>query len=71
MEPQTNPTEEVLTDEELAAWQKVGLEMIVKATQARRIPGAYKAGRSWRYRRADIERQILKTGQMLLPRKTR
>lgn len=69
MEPQTAPIDEVLTAEELADWQKVGLKFVEKNTQARRIPGQYKAGRSWRYRRADIERQILKTGKMLLDRK--
>jgi hypothetical protein len=72
MEPQQIPTNpEILTPDALEDWLGVGEEWVTKNTQARRIPGQFKAGRSWRYRKADIEKQILKTGQALLPKAQR
>lgn len=68
MEPQHTPTDEILTAPELQDWLKVGEDWVEKNTQARKIPGMFKAGRSWRYRKVEIEKQILTTGQALLPK---
>lgn len=66
MEPQ--PTQEILTPEQLADWLQVGPQWVLKNTLARRIPGQFKAGRSWRYDRPAIERHRLATGEVLLPK---
>lgn len=72
MEPQTTPTNpDILTPGGLVDWLGVGEKWVQKNTQARRIPGQFKAGKYWRYRRAEIEKQILKTGQALLPKAKR
>ena len=60
--------DEVFTPEELAGFLKVDLRWVEKQTQARRLPGMFKAGRYWRYRRAEVEKQLL-SGQVVLPRK--
>lgn len=62
---------DILTPPQLVDWLEVGEDWVEKNTQARRIPGQFKAGRYWRYRRADIEKQILATGQALLPKRIR
>lgn len=72
MEPQQTPsTPDILTPVALVDWLGVGEDWVEKNTQARRIPGQFKAGRYWRYRRSEIEKQILKTGQALLPKAKR
>ncbi len=69
MNTDSTPTApDILTPEGLGDWLGVGEKWVEKNTQARLIPGAFKAGKYWRYRRSEIERQILKTGQALLPR---
>lgn len=59
---------EVFTPEELADFLRVRLGWVHKETQARRLPGMFKVGRYWRYKRADIEKQRVLTGQVLLPK---
>lgn len=67
VEPSADGRPAFLTPEELAAFLKVPPRWVEKQTQARRLPGQTKVGRYWRYRRADIEKQIL-TGEILLPK---
>jgi hypothetical protein len=63
----TRPEEgEILTPKTLRAWLDVGEDWVEKNTQKRLIPGMFKAGKYWRYRKVDIEKNILKTGQALL-----
>ncbi len=62
---------EILTAAELEGWLKVGPDWVEKNTQARRIPGQFKAGRSWRYLKAAIEKNILTRGEALLPKAKR
>lgn len=72
MEPlNTQETPDILTPTGLVDWLKVGEDWVEKNTQAHRIPGQFKAGKYWRYRKVEIERQILKTGQALLPKAPR
>lgn len=66
-----NSTKEMLTASDLGDWLQVGPKWVEKNTQARRIPGQFKAGRSWRYDRAAIEKQRLATGQILLPKRSK
>lgn len=61
-----SPDRPYLTDLGLRRWLNVGEEWVTKNTQARRIPGQKKMGRSWRYERAAIELQLAKTGKALL-----
>ncbi len=56
---------EVLTVPQLMEWLQVGKKWV--ANNVARIPGAFKAGRSWRFERAAIEKQRLTTGKVLLP----
>lgn len=64
----TPKTPDILTPNQLADWLQVGEKWVEKNTQARRIPGQFKAGKYWRYDRAAIEMQRLKTGEALLPK---
>lgn len=59
----------ILTPEALALCLQLAPDdrWVEKHAQARRIPGAFKRGRKWLFRREDIERNILRTGQVLLP----
>lgn len=65
MEPQSYP--EILTPPQLADWLQVGEKWVEKNTQARRIPGQFKAGKYWRYDRLAIEKHRLATNSVLLP----
>lgn len=69
MEPQE--TRDILTPDQLADWLQVGPQWVLKNTLARRLPGQFKAGRSWRYDRAAIEKHRLTYGDVLLPKRKR
>ena len=56
---------EFLTARELATKLGMSTKFIEKQTARRRIPGATKIGRVWRYRVSDVERRLL-TGNLLL-----
>jgi hypothetical protein len=62
------PVDDVLTKHELAAWLKMSKKWVENNTRARRFPGQFKAGGEWRFKRIEIERNILVTKQVLLPR---
>jgi hypothetical protein len=62
---QRSPQDDVLTGPDLQDWLKVEEDWVEKNTQARRIPGQFKAGKYWRYLRTEILRNILATGQVL------
>lgn len=64
------PYPEFMTPRELADLISMSLAFVEKYTALRRIPGMVKMGRFWRYRKADVEKQLL-TGQILLPAKHR
>lgn len=66
MDTQSYP--ENLTPAQLQDWLQVGEKWVEKNTQARRIPGQFKAGKYWRYERAAIEKHRLATGDVLLPK---
>lgn len=59
---------EYYTPEELAVKLSVSLKSIRTWTQQRRIPGQIQIGRIWRYRKHDIEKQLL-TKECLLRKK--
>ena len=49
---------EFFTPRELAAFLGMSQKWVVKHTQSRRIPGQVQFGRSWRYRKADVESHL-------------
>jgi excisionase family DNA binding protein len=55
------------TVETLAAYLDLPVRTIRKWAMARRLPGMVRAGKLWRFRRADIERAAL-SGTLLLPK---
>lgn len=59
------PESEFFTPDELASYLKVSKKFIEKHLSTRRIPGAVKIGRVWRFRRADIQKRLL-SGSLLL-----
>jgi len=56
---------EYFTADELAIYLKMSRKFIEKHVGTRRIPGMVKIGRSWRFRRTDIEKRLA-TGSFLL-----
>lgn len=52
--------------EQLARHLNVSTKAIVKWRSQRRLPGACRVGRIWRYRRKEIEKKLL-SGSLLLP----
>lgn len=64
--PAEAPADEVLTPKMLMDWLHVEEDWVEKNTQKRLIPGMFKAGKYWRFRKVDIELNIMKTGQVLL-----
>ena len=62
----TTTTEpEFITPEELAAKINMSRKFIEKHIGTRRLPGMVRIGRHWRFRRAEVEKQ-LSTGSFLL-----
>lgn len=59
---------EFLNAHELAEKLGMSTKFIAKQTARRRIPGATKVGRVWRYRLIEIEKRLL-TGRFLLDSK--
>lgn len=57
---------EFYTPEELATLGKVGDRWVEKQILKRRLPGMTKWGRYWRFRKSEVDRQLL-TGSLLLP----
>ncbi len=57
---------EFYTPQELAALGRVGERWIEKQIPKRRLPGMTKWGRYWRFRKSEVDRQLL-TGSLLLP----
>lgn len=55
---------EFLTPQQLADKCNVSLKFVQKHTATRRLPGATKMGRLWRYRRTDVEKRLL-SGRLL------
>lgn len=62
-----SPDRPNLTALGLRRWLNVGEKWVDMHTHDGRIPGMRKVGRYWRYEKAAIELQILKTGQALKP----
>jgi len=54
------------TPAELASLVNVGLRWVEKQIPNRRLPGMTKVGRYWRFRRSEVEKQLL-SGSLLLP----
>ncbi len=61
-------TREYFSTESLARHIEVSKKSIEKWRDERRIPGAVRVGRVWRFRRVDVERQLL-TGQFPMPKR--
>ena len=57
--------QEYFTSEQLAAYLNVSVKSIIKWRDARRLPGAVRCGRVWRFRRVEVEKRLL-TGELLL-----
>jgi hypothetical protein len=66
--PATGDGLEYLTGKQLAGKINVSLKAVVKWTAARRLPGAYKMGRVWRYQWREIEKKLL-SGNLLYDKK--
>jgi len=49
----------------LADYLKVSVRSVEKWRMQRRIPGAVRCGRAWRFRRVDVEKRLL-SGKLLL-----
>lgn len=62
----TSNNSDFYTPEELASLVQVGARWIEKQIPKRRLPGMTKVGRYWRFKKADVDRQLL-TGELLLP----
>jgi hypothetical protein len=60
----SGPEPEYLTSKQLAGKINVSLKAVVTWTAARRLPGAYKMGRVWRYQWREIEKKLL-SGNLL------
>lgn len=60
------PPAEILTPETLRDWLQVEEKWVISNIEKRLIPGMFKAGRYWRFRKVEIEKNILATGQVLL-----
>lgn len=54
--------------DELAKYVGVSRKFVVKHVENRRIPGAVKVGRVWRFRISEVEKR-LHCGELLLPQK--
>jgi hypothetical protein len=61
---QAAPEPEYLTGKQLAEKLNVSIKAVVKWTATRRLPGACKMGRVWRYQWAAIEKKML-SGNLL------
>lgn len=57
---------ELLDKTELSKMLKVSEKFIEKHTASRRIVGAIKLGRVWRYSRIEVEKRLLRGGEFLL-----
>jgi excisionase family DNA binding protein len=57
---------EFYTPAELAALVQVGQRWIEKQIPKRRLPGMTKVGRYWRFRKSEVDKQLL-NGSLLLP----
>lgn len=57
---------EYYTPDELASLVRVGRRWIDKWIPKRRLPGMTKVGRYWRFRKSEVEKQLL-SGSLLLP----
>ena len=63
-----NTISEYFTPQELADYSHMSLKFIEKHIATGRLPGAVKMGRVWRFKRVDVEKQLL-TGQLLFNEK--
>jgi hypothetical protein len=59
---------EYLSGKQLAGKLNVSIKAVVKWTAARRLPGACKMGRVWRYQWREIEKKLL-SGNLLYDKK--
>lgn len=66
-----SPDRPILTALGLQRYLAVGDDWVEKNTLAKRIPGAFKVGKGWRYEKAAIDLQRLTTGQVLRTPKAR
>jgi len=57
---------EYYTPDELAALVRVQRRWIEKQIPKRRLPGMTKVGRYWRFRKSEVEKQLL-SGALLIP----
>ena len=53
----TDPEDEILTLDEVAAYLKAGKRTVYRLAQKGEIP-AFKLGGTWRFRKADLEQWI-------------
>lgn len=53
----TDPEDEILTLDEVAAYLKAGKRTVYRLTQKGEIP-AFKLGGTWRFRRSELDRWI-------------
>lgn len=53
----SNPPDEILTIDEVAAYLKAGKRTVYRLAADKKIP-AFKLGGTWRFRKADLEQWI-------------
>lgn len=56
-ETTSNPSDEILTLDEVAAYLKAGKRTVYRLAKKGEIP-AFKLGGTWRFRRSELERWI-------------
>lgn len=66
-----SPSRPILTGRGLELYLAVGPDWVEKNTLAKRIPGAFKVGKGWRYEKAAIDLHRLTTGKVLKDPKPR
>lgn len=66
-----SPDRAILTPNGLRRFLGMSMKWVEVNTQARRLPGQFKSGGAWRYRKAAIELQIMNKGQVLLATRNR
>lgn len=59
---------EFLTPAELAIMLNVSIKFVNKHIATKRLPGAVRVGRLWRFKRNEVEKRLI-AGELLLPEK--
>jgi len=58
---------EFFNTKELSHYLNLSVKTVIKWRDSRRLPGAVRCGRVWRFRRIEVEKRLT-TGELLLPK---